>query len=32
MINQLTNYHDIYVKPILELTEQLTSAENILRY
>src|SRR5210317_478000 len=30
-LNDVTNYHDIYVKPILELTEQLTSAENITK-
>jgi len=30
-LNDVTNYHDTYVKPILELTEQLTSAENITK-
>ena len=30
-LNDVTNYHDTYVKPILELTEQLASAENITK-
>ena len=30
-LSDVTNYHDTYVKPILELTEQLTSAENITK-
>ena len=30
-LSDVTNYHDTYVKPILELTEQLASAENITK-